>query len=44
MTEESLNGLTLANINKKENLTELEVLQQFSRTSPKRLQLLDWTK
>jgi hypothetical protein len=44
MTEERLNGLALGDINKKENLTELEVLQQFSKTSPKRLQLLDWTK
>ncbi|KAL4126535.1 hypothetical protein QTP88_010756 [Uroleucon formosanum] len=44
MTQERLNGLAIANINKKENLTELEVLQQFSKTSPKRLQLLDWTK
>ncbi|XP_008181234.1 52 kDa repressor of the inhibitor of the protein kinase-like [Acyrthosiphon pisum] len=44
MTEERLNGLALANINKKENLTELEVIQQFSKTSPKRLQLVDWTK
>jgi len=35
MTEERLNGLAVANINKKENLTELEVLQQFSKTSPK---------
>jgi hypothetical protein len=40
MMEERLNGLPLANINKKENqnLTELEVLQIFSKTSPKRLQ------
>jgi hypothetical protein len=41
MMEERLNGLALANINTKENLTELEVLQTFSKTSPKRLQLLD---
>jgi hypothetical protein len=34
MTEERLNGLDLANINKEENLTELEVLQQFSKISP----------
>ncbi|XP_050064693.1 52 kDa repressor of the inhibitor of the protein kinase-like [Aphis gossypii] len=44
MTEERLNGLALANINKKENITELEIIQQFSKTSPKRLQLADWTK
>jgi hypothetical protein len=44
MTEERLYGLALANINKKENLTEVEVLQQFSKTSPKRLQLFDATK
>ncbi|KAE9522524.1 hypothetical protein AGLY_017071 [Aphis glycines] len=43
MTQERLNGLAIENINKKENLTELEVLQQFSKTSPKRLQLY-WTK
>jgi hypothetical protein len=44
MTEERFNELALPNINKKKNLTELEVLQQFSKTSLKRLQLLDWTK
>jgi hypothetical protein len=37
MAEERLNELALANINKKENLAELEVLQQYSKRSHKRL-------
>jgi hypothetical protein len=39
--EERYNELVKANINRKEELTEFEVLQQFSKSSPKRLQLLD---
>ena len=43
MTQEHLNGLAIANINKKDNLTVVEVLQKFTKNSPKRMQLIDWT-
>jgi len=44
MTDERLNGLAIANINKYKELDENEIVQQFSKNSPKRLQLSDWTK
>jgi hypothetical protein len=37
ITEERFNGLTISNINKREELIEFEVLQSFSKTSTKRL-------
>lgn len=43
MTNERINRLSIANINKNEELTKFEVLQTFSKCSPKQLQL-DWTK
>lgn len=44
MTEERLNGLALANINKNELLSEVEVIKLFSIKAPRRMQLEDWTK
>lgn len=47
MSEERLNGLALANINKDElnyNNIEKDILLEFSKRSPRRMQILDWTQ
>jgi hypothetical protein len=37
MSENSLNGLAMANINKKEQFDESEIITEFVRNSPKKL-------
>jgi hypothetical protein len=44
MSENKLNGLAMANINKKEHFNESEIITEFSRNSPKRMQLSEWSK
>jgi hypothetical protein len=44
MSENRLNGLTVANINKKEQFDESEIITEFARNSPKRMQLSKWSK
>lgn len=44
MSEERLNGLALTNINKKELLSEDEIIKLFSQKAPRRMQLEDWSK
>jgi hypothetical protein len=44
MSENRLNGLVMANINKKEQFDESEIITEFARNSPKRMQLLEWSK
>lgn len=41
MTKERVNGLVIANIYKKEKLTEIEFLQQFSNNSLKSMQIMN---
>jgi len=44
MSEERLNGLALTNINKKELLSEEEIIKLFSKKATRRMQLEDWSK
>jgi hypothetical protein len=44
MSENRLNGLAMANINKKEQFHESEIITEFARNSPKRMQLSEWSK
>jgi hypothetical protein len=44
MSENRLNGLAMANINKKEQFDESEIITEFARNSPKRMQLSEWSK
>jgi hypothetical protein len=44
MLENRLNGLAMANINKKEQFNESEIITEFSRNSPKKMQLSEWSK
>jgi hypothetical protein len=44
MSENKLNGLAMANINKKEQFHESEIITEFARNSPKRMQLSEWSK
>jgi hypothetical protein len=44
MSENRLNGLVMANINKKEQFDESEIITEFTRNSPKRIQLSEWSK
>jgi hypothetical protein len=39
MSENRLNGLAMANINKKEQFDESKIITEFARNSPKRMQL-----
>jgi hypothetical protein len=43
MTQERLTRLAIANINIKEKLTVVDVIQKFTKNLPKRMQLIDWT-
>jgi len=43
MAEKRLNGLAMANINKKELVNEVDVIQVFAQNSPRRMQLKDWS-
>jgi hypothetical protein len=44
MSENRLNRLAMANINKKEQFDESEIITEFARNSPKRMQLSEWSK
>jgi hypothetical protein len=44
MSGNKLNRLAMANINKKEQFDESEIIIEFARNSPKRMQLLEWSK
>jgi hypothetical protein len=44
MSENKLNRLTMANINKKEQFDESEIITEFARNSTKRMQLSEWSK
>eukprot|EP00102_Acyrthosiphon_pisum_P013427 XP_008182995.1 PREDICTED: 52 kDa repressor of the inhibitor of the protein kinase-like [Acyrthosiphon pisum] len=44
MTENRLNGLALVNINKKEVISETEIIEDFAEKAPRKLQLIDWSK
>lgn len=44
MSENRLNGLAMANINKKEQFDESEVITEFVQNSLKRMQLSEWSK
>jgi hypothetical protein len=44
MSESRLNGLVIANINKKEQFDESEIIIEFARNTPKRMQLSEWSK
>jgi hypothetical protein len=45
MSENRLNGLAMANINKKKKqFDESEIITEFARNSPKRIQLSEWSK
>lgn len=44
MTENRLNGLALVNINKKEVISETEIIEDFAEKAPRKLQLVDWSK
>lgn len=44
MSEERFNGLALTNINKKELLSEFEIIKLFSKKASRRMQLEDWSK
>jgi len=44
MSENRLNGLAMANINKKEQFDESEIITEFAKNSPKRMQLSEWSK
>jgi hypothetical protein len=44
MSENRLNGLAMASINKKEQFNENEIITEFARNSPKRMQLSEWSK
>jgi hypothetical protein len=44
MLENRLNGLAMANINKKEQFDESEIITEFAKNSPKRISLSEWSK
>jgi hypothetical protein len=44
MSVNKLNGLAMANINKKEQFDESEIITEFARNSPMRMQLSEWSK
>jgi hypothetical protein len=44
ITENRLNGLALVNINKKEVILETEIIEDFVKKAPRKLQLVDWSK
>jgi hypothetical protein len=45
MSENRLNGLAMANINKKEQFDESEIITEFARNSPEDTALLsEWSK
>jgi hypothetical protein len=44
MSENRLNGLAMTNINKNEQFNESEVITEYARNSPKRMQLSEWSK
>jgi hypothetical protein len=44
MSENRLNGLAIANINKKEQFDESEIITEFARNSLKRMQLSERNK
>jgi hypothetical protein len=44
MSKNRLNGLAMANINKKEQFNESEIITEFAKNSPKRMQLSEWSK
>jgi regulator of replication initiation timing len=44
MTENRLNGLALVNINKKEVISETEIIEDLAKNAQKKLQLVDWSK
>jgi hypothetical protein len=44
MSENRLNGLAMANINKKEQFDKSKILTEFARNSAKRMQLSKWSK
>jgi hypothetical protein len=44
MSENRLNRLAMDNINKKEQFHESEIITEFARNSPKRMQLSEWSK
>jgi hypothetical protein len=44
MSENRLNGLAMAYINKKEQFHESEIITEFARNSLKRMQLSEWSK
>jgi hypothetical protein len=44
MSEKRLNGLAIANINKKEQFNESKIITEFARNLPKRMQLSEWCK
>jgi hypothetical protein len=44
MSENRLNGLAKANINKKNQFDESEIVTEFVGNSPKRMQLSEWSK
>jgi len=43
MMEKRLNGLAMANINKKELVKEADIIQVFAQNAPRRMQLKDWS-
>jgi hypothetical protein len=44
MSKNRLNGLAMANINRKEQFDESEIKTESVRNSPKRMQLSEWSK
>jgi len=44
MTENRLNGLGLVNINKKEIISETEIIEDFAKKAPRKLDFADWSK
>jgi hypothetical protein len=44
MSENRLNGLAMANINKKKQFNGSEIITEFTENSPKRMQLPEWSK
>jgi len=44
ISEKRLNGLTLTNINKEENVTVEEITQVFITNSARKMRLQDWSK
>jgi hypothetical protein len=44
ISENRLNGLAMANVNKKEQFDESKIITEFARDSPKRMQVSEWSK